>query len=205
MPIICGIRPPVKNIFDEAESLEDMRKAWAEAVHLYKTLKETEGAVKLILPKAVQAEAMERQAAALEADPWQEPIEKYLCEIVNAKREKGGIFPGMVTVNTTARDIYINAFDKTEEKELTRGISQRINKIVDMLPEWAKVTTVKTESGRGRGYRFQHTAEETDVYVKAFKYPGEINNQDDVDGKDAAENPHEAIVNYNEARKRRTV
>lgn len=206
LPIICGIRPPVKNIFNEAESMEDMRKAWAEAVHLYKTLKKEQDEVKLILPEAVQVEALKRQEAALEVDPWQLIIEGYLWGRVEKKRAADG-FPGVVTVNTTPRDIYINAFTDTKDKDINRLISRRINNIVETLPEWERVGTVRTESGQGRGYRFQHTAEETEAYISKYKkLPSaeELGNEEDADGEDIAAAAQTGIVNIDSHRKRRT-
>lgn len=190
LPIICGVQPPVRPLEKHPENKKyldrDIRKAWAEAVHLYKQLTEQGKEIVLILPESVQVEAMKKQKEALEIDPWQSIIERYLWRKVEKKRT-GGSFQGIVTVNTSAREIYINAFTDTKEKDIDKRLSKRINDIVRTLPEWDYKETVQTEYGQGKGWRFQHTAEETEAYInkyKALPTAEELGDCEDVDGED---------------------
>ncbi len=71
--VIAGENTPSKNLFDKEEILPDIKMAWAEAVHIYKTESRP-----LVLPVEVEQEARSIQEQCLVDDPRIGIIEKYL-------------------------------------------------------------------------------------------------------------------------------
>jgi hypothetical protein len=78
LPIECGVHPPSIDIFkDTPAAKSEIIQAWGEAMDTY--MREGKS-IKLVLPKALQLEAMKAQEAYLEEDPWVGIIQEWLDE-----------------------------------------------------------------------------------------------------------------------------
>ena len=76
LPIECGAHPPSIDIFkDTLAAKSEIIQAWGEAMDTY--MREGKS-IKLVLPKALQPEAMKAQEAYLEEDPWVGIIQEWL-------------------------------------------------------------------------------------------------------------------------------
>ena len=83
LPVETDETKITKDLFgSEAEVADDFKKAWAEAMYYFKAANKRP---KLILPKSLQAEALERQQRYLEEDVNVGIIQKYLDETNRSK------------------------------------------------------------------------------------------------------------------------
>lgn len=113
--IYAGVNKPTKNLF-VPEVMDDIKAAWAEAVHIWKTEKP-----KLILPDHCRAEAEQLQEQCMLEDGMKGAIIDYL---------KG-------KDRVCAWEIWENALH--EEGRPKRGNVGEINNIIAGLPGWKKI------------------------------------------------------------------
>lgn len=131
----AGINKPVKNVFSP-EITEDIKAAWAEAVHIYKTENP-----KLILPISCQAEAERLQNDSMADDGKIGIITEYLS---NKQR-------------TCAIEIWQEALG--EQGRPQKWQAGEINNIILLLPEWEKMKSPSRfgRYGQQRGFQKMST------------------------------------------------
>jgi predicted P-loop ATPase len=113
----CGENEPTKSLFSQ-EAVEDFRKAWAEAVHIYKQDKP-----KLVLSQEAAAEAAELAECAKVDDGMGGLIRQYLKD----------------KYRTCSLDIWLNALH--EDGRPKKYQSNEINNIIAGLPEWERTSS----------------------------------------------------------------
>lgn len=101
LPVTCGKHEPLMSLFEGGVE-EYFEQAWAEAVATYKAERPA-----LVMPKALEAYAIEQQEACLEDDPRVGIIQEYLDDLVRAERMKAA--PDMARVRVCAQEIIDNA------------------------------------------------------------------------------------------------
>ena len=133
-----GVKKPSKSLF-VPESMDTIKLAWAEAVHIWKNEKP-----QLILPEAYMQEAKELQEANMADDGKRGIIQEYL--------------EGKTQV--CAREIW--------EKALGENVSPRkyqiteINDIIAKVPGWKKLKSPRNFEGYGKQRGFQKTVLQTE-------------------------------------------
>jgi putative DNA primase/helicase len=96
---------------DRAAMLEDRDQLWAEAVSRYRAHEEWH-----ITDSALLADAQAAQADVQQSDPWQEPIERYLAELVTQTVVgTPRVTPSEILVGPLKLDV-----EKQEQKHLNR-------------------------------------------------------------------------------------
>ena len=113
--IQTGINKPVKNLFD-ISAMNDIRAAWAQAVHIYRTEKP-----KLVLPETFREEAERLQAESMTDDGKIGIIEEYLKD----------------KQRTCAVEIWNEALG--EQGRPQKWQATEINTIIDNLPGWERM------------------------------------------------------------------
>jgi predicted P-loop ATPase len=113
----CGENEPTKSLFSQ-EAVEDFRRAWAEAVHIYKMDKP-----KLVLSQEAAAEAAELAECAKVDDGMTGLIVQYL----DGKDR------------TCSLDIWLNCLN--EDGRPRKSQSNEINNIVANLPDWERTSS----------------------------------------------------------------
>lgn len=138
--IETGINKPTKSLFTP-EAMEDIKAAWAEAVHIMKSENP-----KLVLPEECQKEAERLQAASMLDDGKTGLIEAYL---ENKRR-------------TCAIEIWKEALN--EAGRPAKWQAGEINDIVSSLPGWRKMKSPGRfgEFGMQRGFEFVDKIENVD-------------------------------------------
>lgn len=130
-----GVHEPKKNLFDP-EAMNDIKAAWAEAVHIYKTEKP-----KLLLPESCRKQAEELQAESMSDDGKIGIIQEYLSD----------------KHRTCAIEIWQKALG--EQGRPAKWQASEINNIILGLPGWERVPnpTKFGEYGSQRGFQRKTT------------------------------------------------
>lgn len=133
--IQTGTNDPKKNLFDP-EAMNDIKAAWAEAVHIYKTEKP-----KLLLPESCRQQAEELQAESMSDDGKIGIIQEYLSD----------------KNRTCAIEIWQKALG--EQGRPAKWQASEISNIVLGLPEWERIPnpTKFGEYGSQRGFQRKTT------------------------------------------------
>lgn len=130
-----GVHEPKKNLFDP-EAMSDIKAAWAEAVHIYKTEKP-----KLLLPESCRKQAEELQAESMSDDGKIGIIQEYLSD----------------KHRTCAIEIWQKAL--AEQGRPAKWQASEISNIILGLPEWERIPnpTKFGEYGSQRGFQRKTT------------------------------------------------
>lgn len=130
-----GVHEPTKNLFDP-EAMNDIKAAWAEAVHIYKTEKP-----KLLLPESCRKQAEELQAESMSDDGKIGIIQEYLSD----------------KHRTCAIEIWQKALG--EQGRPAKWQASEISNIVLGLPEWVRLPNPAKfgEYGSQRGFQRKTT------------------------------------------------
>lgn len=130
-----GVKEPKKSLFDP-QAMDDIKAAWAEAVHIYKTEKP-----KLLLPESCKKRAEELQAESMADDGKVGIIQEYLSD----------------KHRTCAIEIWQKALN--ESGRPAKWQASEINNIILSLPDWERIPNpVKFgEYGSQRGFRRRTT------------------------------------------------
>lgn len=130
-----GVKEPKKSLFDP-QAMDDIKAAWAEAVHIYKTEKP-----KLLLPESCKKRAEELQAESMLDDGKVGIIQEYLSD----------------KHRTCAIEIWQKALN--ESGRPAKWQASEINNIILSLPDWERIPNpVKFgEYGSQRGFRRRTT------------------------------------------------
>ena len=133
--IQTGVHEPKKNLFDP-EAMNDIKAAWAEAVHIYKTEKP-----KLLLPESCRKQAEELQAESMSDDGKIGIIQEYLSD----------------KHRTCAIEIWQKALG--EQGRPAKWQASEISNIILSLPEWERIPnpTKFGEYGSQRGFQKKTT------------------------------------------------
>lgn len=133
--IQTGVHEPKKNLFDP-EAMNDIKAAWAEAVHIYKTEKP-----KLLLPESCRKQAEELQAESMSDDGKIGIIQEYLLD----------------KHRTCAIEIWQKALG--EQGRPAKWQASEISNIILGLPEWERIPnpTKFGEYGSQRGFQRKTT------------------------------------------------
>lgn len=130
-----GVKEPKKSLFDP-QAMDEIKAAWAEAVHIYKTEKP-----KLLLPESCKKCAEELQAESMADDGKVGIIQEYLSD----------------KHRTCAIEIWQKALN--ESGRPAKWQASEINNIILSLPDWERIPNpVKFgEYGSQRGFRRRTT------------------------------------------------
>ena len=133
--IQTGVHEPKKNLFDP-EAMNDIKAAWAEAVHIYKTEKP-----RLLLPESCRKQAEELQAESMSDDGKIGIIQEYLLD----------------KHRTCAIEIWQKALG--EQGRPAKWQASEISNIILGLPEWERIPnpTKFGEYGSQRGFQRKTT------------------------------------------------
>lgn len=133
--IQTGVHEPTKNLFDP-EAMNDIKAAWAEAVHIYKTEKP-----RLLLPESCRKQAEELQAESMSDDGKIGIIQEYLSD----------------KHRTCAIEIWQKALG--EQGRPAKWQASEISNIILGLPEWERIPnpTKFGEYGSQRGFQRKTT------------------------------------------------
>lgn len=133
--IQTGVHEPKKNLFDP-EAMNDIKAAWAEAVHIYKTEKP-----KLLLPESCRKQAEELQAESMSDDGKIGIIQEYLSD----------------KHRTCAIEIWQKALG--EQGRPAKWQASEISNIILGMPEWERIPnpTKFGEYGSQRGFQRKTT------------------------------------------------
>ncbi len=134
-----GINKPTKDLFN-IKAMEDIKAAWAEAVHIWKTERPA-----LILPDSVKKEAEDLQNQSMIDDGMTGIIEQYL----EGKQR------------VCALEIWQEALG--EQGRPPKWQATAINDIISRLPEWERMKNNSTfgRHGKQRGFMRKSTTEST--------------------------------------------
>lgn len=145
--IQTGVHEPKKNLFDP-EAMNDIKAAWAEAVHIYKTEKP-----RLLLPESCRKQAEELQAESMSDDGKIGIIQEYLLD----------------KHRTCAIEIWQKALG--EQGRPAKWQASEISNIILGLPEWERIPnpTKFGEYGSQRGFQRKttNTLQEKDCSSKS--------------------------------------
>lgn len=130
-----GVNEPKKNLFD-SEAMSDIKAAWAEAVHIYKTENP-----KLLLPESCRKQAEELQAESMSDDGKLGIIQEYLSD----------------KYRTCAIEVWQKALGEQGRPE--KWQASEISNIILGLPEWERIPnpTKFGEYGSQRGFQKKTT------------------------------------------------
>ena len=130
-----GVNEPKKNLFD-SEAMSDIKAAWAEAVHIYKTENP-----KLLLPESCRKQAEELQAESMSDDGKLGIIQEYLSD----------------KYRTCAIEVWQKALG--EQGRPAKWQASEISNIILGLPEWERIPnpTKFGEYGSQRGFQKKTT------------------------------------------------
>ena len=133
--IQTGVHEPKKNLF-APEAMNDIKAAWAEAVHIYKTEKP-----RLLLPESCRKQAEELQAESMSDDGKIGIIQEYLSD----------------KHRTCAIEIWQKALG--EQGRPAKWQASEISNIILGLPEWERIPnpTKFGEYGSQRGFQRKTT------------------------------------------------
>lgn len=137
--IEAGVHEPTKSLF-APEAMSDIKAAWAETVHIYKTEKP-----KLLLPDSCKKKAEQLQSESMSDDGKAGIIEEFLK---NKQR-------------TCAIEIWCEALDETGRP--AKWQASEINTIVGSLPDWERMTSPAKfgKYGSQRGFQKLQTTKNT--------------------------------------------
>lgn len=130
-----GVNEPKKNLFD-SEAMSDIKAAWAEAVHIYKTENP-----KLLLPESCRKQAEELQAESMSDDGKLGIIQEYLSD----------------KYRTCAIEVWQKALG--EQGRPAKWQASEISNIILGFPEWERIPnpTKFDEYGSQRGFQKKTT------------------------------------------------
>lgn len=130
-----GVNEPKKNLFD-SEAMSDIKAAWAEAVHIYKTENP-----KLLLPESCRKQAEELQAESMSDDGKLGIIQEYLSD----------------KYRTCVIEVWQKALG--EQGRPAKWQASEISNIILGLPEWERIPnpTKFGEYGSQRGFQKKTT------------------------------------------------
>lgn len=133
--IEAGVNEPTKSLF-VPEAMEDIKAAWAETVHIYKTDKPP-----LLLPESCRKQAEELQAESMSDDGKTGIIQEYLSD----------------KHRTCAIEIWQKALG--EQGRPAKWQASEISNIILSLPEWERIPnpTKFGEFGSQRGFQRKTT------------------------------------------------
>lgn len=133
--IQIGLNDPVKSLFNQ-EAIQDVRAAWAQAVHIYKTENP-----RLVLPESCRHHAEQLQQESMADDGKIGIIQEYLSD-----KQK-----------TCALEIWQKALNETGRP--AKWQASELNNIILNLPDWERIPNpVKFEGyGSQRGFRKRTT------------------------------------------------
>lgn len=146
--IEAGVNEPTKSLF-VLEAMEDIKAAWAEAVHIYKTEKPP-----LLLPDSCKKQAEQLQIESMADDGKVGIIEEFLR---NKQR-------------TCAIEVWREALNEVGRP--AKWQASEINTIIASLPEWERMTSPGRfgEYGMQRGFqRCKHSDDYKDVTNKPYE------------------------------------
>lgn len=146
--IEAGVNEPTKSLF-VPEAMEDIKAAWAEAVHIYKTEKPP-----LLLPDSCKKQAEQLQIESMADDGKVGIIEEFLR---NKQR-------------TCAIEVWREALNEVGRP--AKWQASEINTIIASLPEWERMTSPGRfgEYGMQRGFqRCKHSDDYKDVTNKPYE------------------------------------
>ena len=146
--IEAGVNEPTKSLF-VPEAMEDIKAAWAEAVHIYKTEKPP-----LLLPDSCKKQAEQLQVESMADDGKVGIIEEFLR---NKQR-------------TCAIEVWREALNEVGRP--AKWQASEINTIIASLPEWERMTNPGRfgEYGMQRGFqRCKHSDDYKDVTNKPYE------------------------------------
>lgn len=146
--IEAGVNEPTKSLF-VPEAMEDIKAAWAEAVHIYKTDKPP-----LLLPDSCKKQAAQLQTESMADDGKTGIIEEFL-------RDKQ---------RTCAIEVWREALNEVGRP--AKWQASEINTIIASLPEWERMTSPGRfgEYGMQRGFqRCKHSDVYKDVTNKPYE------------------------------------
>lgn len=146
--IEAGVNEPTKSLF-VPEAMEDIKAAWAEAVHIYETDKPP-----LLLPDSCKKQAAQLQTESMADDGKTGIIEEFL-------RDKQ---------RTCAIEVWREALNEVGRP--AKWQASEINTIIVSLPEWERMTSPGRfgEYGMQRGFqRCKHSDVYKDVTNKPYE------------------------------------
>lgn len=146
--IEAGVNEPTKSLF-VPEAMEDIKAAWAETVHIYKTDKPP-----LLLPDSCKKQAAQLQTESMADDGKTGIIEEFL-------RDKQ---------RTCAIEVWREALNEVGRP--AKWQASEINTIIASLPEWERMTSPGRfgEYGMQRGFqRCKHSDVYKDVTNKPYE------------------------------------
>lgn len=160
-PVDTGIREPTKSVFDDLVT-EEIDQIWAEAVVRWQL------GEPLILPPELESEADKRREIHMERDPLRGQIEAFLDKPVpedwltwdsvrrnmfwnSGVRDEGRLVP---RDRVCALEIWRECLG--ENRTLPKADAHRINEILDVLPGWERVSTMRFGANYGtqKGYKY---------------------------------------------------
>lgn len=160
-PVDTGIKEPSKNVFTDLTT-EEVDQIWAEAVVRWRL------GEPLILPPELEAEADKRREIHMERDPLRGQIEAFLEKPIPEDWLSWGSVRRSMFWNSGVRDeTKLVQRDRVcaleiwreclgESRTLPKVDAHRINEILDALPDWERVSTMRFGANYGtqKGYRY---------------------------------------------------
>lgn len=160
-PVDTGIQKPVKSVFKDLTS-EAVDQIWAEAVVRWQL------GEPLILPPELEAEADLRRELHMERDPLRGQIEAFLERPVPEDwLSWDGTRRNMFWSASIRGDMVLTHRDRVcaveiwrecigENRTMSKADAHRINEILDQLPEWERVSTMRFGGvyGTQKGYKY---------------------------------------------------
>lgn len=160
-PVDTGIREPAKSVFNDLVT-EEVDQIWAEAVVRWQL------GEPLILSPELETEADKRREIHMERDPLRGQIEAFLDKPVpedwltwdsvrrnmfwnSGVRDEGRLVP---RDRVCALEIWRECLG--ESRTLPKADAHRINEILDVLPGWERVSTMRFGANYGtqKGYKY---------------------------------------------------
>lgn len=129
-----GINSPTKNLFDKNVSIDEIKQAWAEAMHIFKS-----GEFSLVLPKEFAEEAAQKQENSMMEDTRIGVIKEYLDKL------------------EVDRVCILELWEKAlgEQKKPARWQSNELASIMANMNDWEKMSGAKKFGAYGaqKGYQ----------------------------------------------------
>lgn len=163
-PVDTGVREPDKSVFDDLKT-DEINQIWAEAVVRWQL------GEPLILSPELEAEADKRREIHMERDPLRGQIEAFLDKPVpedwlswdtvrrnmfwnSGVRDEGRL---VSRDRVCALEIWRECLG--ENRTLPKADAHRINEILDVLPRWERVSTMRFGANYGtqKGYKYIDT------------------------------------------------
>lgn len=160
-PVDTGAGEPAKSVFTDLTT-EEINQIWAEAVVRWQL------GEPLILPPELETEADKRREIHMERDPLRGQIEAFLDKPVpedwltwdNVRRNmfwnSGVRDEGRLVMRDRVCALEIWRECLGENRTLPKADAHRINEILDVLPGWERVSTMRFGANYGtqKGYKY---------------------------------------------------